>query len=310
MRLAVATTIAVSLALASCTGGGSKSAATSAPKKPTVQLSGTVLDDASPPRPVAGAKVQAGAEAATTAADGSFTLKALSPGESISVEQCAHAPVTLTAPSKSGTQEVTLQALPINGTVMSNLTHKGIVAHVAGAQSGDTVSSGKFSLEGPCPGDTLKVTANGYTDGTATIDDSRTVKVTLQADPATTEIQEVAWDAAQNAKAECQLVHPDAHAYISFTGCIAYLKGFFARGIQDISVKVHSVTYITWTFPRCSGANFGPKTYHHVAALNYTVQQTAASGGKLPISAIARILAGGISPSGRRRPCSARPAEG
>jgi len=170
--------------------------------------------------------------------------------------------------------------------VKSNLTKKGLSAHIAGKGSGDTNKKGAVSLSGLCPGDLLTITAKGYSDGTATVDASHAFRVTLDADPATTLEQDVKWESQQNWKADCALLHPDNHAYVSMNQCIALGKQGLANGYQNVSVKVHSVTYITWTLPHCQYAHFGPKTYKHAAAINATVYQASPQGGVVPVTGI------------------------
>ena len=79
-------------------------------------------------------------------------------------------------------------------------------------------------------------------------------------------------------------------AYTSIAECIRLDQAAAANGYQNVSIQVKSVTYLTWTFPRCSSANFGPKTYRHTAAVNYVLQQSAPSGGVTALHGIEHFV--------------------
>jgi hypothetical protein len=295
-RLAAAIAVAV-LALSACTGGSpsasappsSSPAISPSPVPSPIGLTGQVLD-ASTQLPLAGVTLSVGTQSLTTGGDGNFSLTNLPIGETISFENCAYSPFTLAVPPQTATQDVQLQPLTVSATVTSNLTRKGIAAHFEGKLTADADKKGKVSLSGLCPGDDLSTSAKGYADATVQVDESRTFKLSLEADPATTFTQEVAWEAAQKWKPACALIHPDTLAYTSVAACIQVEADAAIQGYQAVSIKIHSVTYITWTFPKCAAADFGPKTYHHVAAMNYTEQQSTPGGGVAPITGVAHFV--------------------
>jgi hypothetical protein len=289
-RLAAVVAVAA-LALAACTSGSSSTPAPSSPlaAPPPIGLTGQVLD-AGTQLPLAGVTVSVGAQSITTGADGNFSLTNLTTGGTVSFENCAYSTFTLAVPLQTATQDVQFQPLAVSATVTSNLTHKGIAAHFEGKVTADANKKGVVSLSGLCPGDELSISAKGYADATVGIDESGAFKLSLEADPATTFTQEVAWEAAQKWKLDCALIHPDALAYTSVASCIKADADAAIQGYQAVSIKIHSVTYITWTFPKCAFADFGPKTYHHVAALNYTEQQSTPGGGVAPVTGVAHFV--------------------
>jgi len=282
-RLLTSLGIGAALVVVGCGGSG-----VVAP--PSVRLAGVALD-ATSHQPIGGVQIQAGTKTATTAVDGTFVLTGLSPHESVSLVACAFQPTNVIAPSKSGKLTVRLTELPVTGTVVSNLTHTGLAADVTEATVTTTgKTDGTFSIQGPCPNGILSLSSAGYAAGTVTVGDTRKVTATLLADPATTVLQEVAWETVQNWAAECVLIEPDTLAYTSVKACIALLANEARQGYQNVSEVVHSVTYTTWTFPRCSHARFGPKTYAHVASINYTLQQTTPGGGVTAINGIQHMV--------------------
>jgi hypothetical protein len=270
------------VALAACTGGSRPPSRTSAP--PSISLDGQVLD-ADSGQPISGVSVSAGNQEVSTGADGSFSLGHLSSGMAVAFASCAYSPVSLTATS-SATEVVRMQALPVTVTVSSNLSGKGLPARVDGAATGQADKKGRLTLSGVCPGDELSFSASGYADRTIQVDESRTLKAKLEANPATSVKQEVAWEAAQKWSLACSLMHPDTFAYVTKAECVKILKSDAAQGYQSVSIKVKSVTYVKWTFAKCSLTSFGPKTYRHTAAINYTLQQSTPGGGVAPISGI------------------------
>lgn len=178
----------------------------------------------------------------------------------------------------------------VTGQLLSNLTGKGVKGEVkTGSGVVKTDKKGRFSLTGTCPG---KITfkAKGYAPAPTRVATSKSLKVELEADPATTFEQMTAWRAAQQFAKDCALLHPDAHKYVSKAQCIKQEKDAAAAGYQDISIRIKSVTFIKWIHPRCSSADFGPKTYPHTAAINYTVQQTTPSGGVSATNGIAHFV--------------------
>jgi hypothetical protein len=268
------------LVLTSCSHGGARTVS-------AVTVRGRVTDTSG--RPVAGAAIQVGPKSGTSGTDGSYVMAGVTPGSTIAVSDCAYQAATVPVPA-AGSVVVQLSPLPIQGRVLSNLTHAGISGRVTGKQVASTARGGSFTLLGNCPGDTLTISASGYSTASVQVPASRTLTASLRADPATTFTQDIAWEAAQQWSRECALLHPDNHAYVSNAQCSAELAKSAAQGYQSVSVKVHSVTYVTWTFARCSLANFGPKTYHHVAAVNYTLQQSTPNGGVSPTSGILHMV--------------------
>jgi hypothetical protein len=281
-RVCVCLAVLIAVALAGCTGSPEPESS-----RESLKISGQVLD-ADTSEPISGAVVAGEDQQFTTGPDGAFSLSDLSSGSNITVDACAYAPASLSVSENTrGTQTIELNPLPVTGRITSNLSSKGIRASLKGDASTKAETNGKFSLEGVCPESEIEVSAAGYQATFVTVDETREIKVELLADPATTYEKSVAWEAAQKWEKSCDLLHPDNRKWISKAQCISGLKRLASQGYQAVSIRIKSVTFIKWTFPRCSLDDFGPKTYRHTAAIRYTEQQATPSGGVEPVSGIA-----------------------
>jgi hypothetical protein len=267
--------IASALFLAACTAQHASQ---------VVQVSGQVLNSKTT-HPVQGIHVTAGANDVVTAADGRFTIATM-PGSSVSFSGCAYAPLSLNAPNTDGTLDAKLRPIAVSAKVSSNLTHTGIEAEITGHAKARTGKTGRVTVYGLCPGDKVHVASKGYDDASVTTPHSRRMSISLVADPETTAKQEVAWEAAQDWALSCSLLHPDSRSYISEAQCQQMLATYAREGYQDVSIDVKSVTYIRWTYSKCTLSSFGPKTYPHTAAVNYTLQESTPSGGVSRVSGI------------------------
>ena len=240
---------------------------------------------------MAGATATAGSQRATTDAQGNFELRGLLKGQTIAIQDCAYSSTSTVEAGSRQVESIRITPLFVDGTVASNLTKKPVNAHLeAGSVTLQTGPTGKVHVEGLCPGDQLTISAKKYGDASVQVDESRTLKLSLRADATTTAVQEVAWEAAQAWALACGLTHPDSLKWISKAQCIKLLKDSAAQGYQSVSSRVKSVTYIKWTFPKCSQVSFGPKTYKHTAAINYTLQQSTPAGGVAALSGIEHLV--------------------
>jgi hypothetical protein len=164
------------------------------------QVKGTVLDSRTG-KPVAQAKVTATAPntaAATgpTDAQGTFTLR--------KVSKQAHLAVTATnyeaadVPVTGKPLNVTLKPIPVQGTITSTLTNKGLQATLDGKLHQRTAADGTFRVYGVGPGNTLRATAPSYKTASVAIDADRRVHVLLVAEEATRIEQVNQWLRAGN----------------------------------------------------------------------------------------------------------------
>lgn len=282
-----AASIGLVLIAAACSGKPAANAPMASAPTPAVRWSGVVLS-ASSQLPVSGVDVGAGTLHATTDSQGAFTISGPA-GTQVTFGSCAYGSqvVALTA---GVPKSIALQPNQIDLAVRSNLTKGPLRATISGEATGKADKSGHAPLSAICKDASVKVAFAGYATKSVKVGSSPTMDVVLEATPAQTYKQEVAWDAAQKLATECDLVHPDSRAYISIAGCIKDLRDYTLSGYQNVSIVIHSTTFLKWTFPRCALASFGPKTYNHTAGLNYTVSQTTPAGGIAHISGLAHFV--------------------
>jgi hypothetical protein len=246
---------------------------------------GTVADTRTS-APLADATIASGSLTATTDATGSFTLSDVSRGATLNVSHCGYSSSSVPVPTQGTTVAVKLKPLRVIGHVRSNLTKAPLPTKFKGDASGATKKGGKFVLFGVCPGATLVFTASGYANARVSVPATAKMSVTLEAGPGVTEKQLIAWNASQQLGKEWAIVHPDSYKYIDKDTYIAYYKDQAAKGYVPVSVDIKGVTFITWTFPRCTVADFGPKVYRHTAAIRVVEHDATPNGGESTYSAV------------------------
>ncbi len=135
--------------------------------------------------PVAGARVSAGAVAATTDASGAVMLDAALVGESpVTVERDGFYPIQATVPA-AGVEELalTMQASNVSGTVVDSSTGQpiaGVFVTVEDAGSSTTTdAAGRYLLSDIPQGAALSFAADGYTPIETTVDDRATLDAKL-----------------------------------------------------------------------------------------------------------------------------------
>jgi hypothetical protein len=182
--------------------------------------------------------------------------------------------------------------LTVAGTVRSGLTQSGLRARIAGAVKAETNARGHFSVKVPTGSSTLIVSAPGYHSLRVKASKVSGV-VTLHADPATTVRQNVEWHSLQRYERLWRLVHPDAHHYLTKEAFIRDSRLEDQRGYSYVSVTIKDVRFVTWTFPKCEAAAFGPKTYLHTAAVRAVIHQTRPEGGLEDVPTIQHLVRSG-----------------
>jgi len=263
----------------------------------SVAMSGRVLDARSQD-PVAGATVTVGTETTTSADDGSFALTDVPDDAPIRVEAANYEPATSTV-SGGASADIALVPIPVQVTVVSNLTGKGLRATIrTGDQEARSDTKGRASLYGVGPGVKVRVLSSGYEQGRHEIPTTRKLRVRPLAGPAATARQIAEWERRQQWKPSAALIHPDAFSYVTRAEVIAENKQAAREGSQLVGVAVRRVSYITWTFQRCSQADFGPKRYKNTAALDLTYIYSAPAGGRERLHAITHYVR---TPDGRWR---------
>jgi hypothetical protein len=241
------------------------------------QVKGVVVS-AAEPRPLEGVSIDFGqGEPALTDANGAFTLRNVPETGSISSAMCGYESASVAAQANV---QISLKPEIQEGRVLSNLTRKGIKAKLEiNRQSvGKSVRDGRFQIEAACPGDEVVVSARGYEPNRFVVANARTVDVILVATPATSLRQQIEWESRGIYAKAWKLVHPDAHSYITKSQWVQFMKDEALGGYQLISVDVHDVRIIKWTFPVCRAADYGPRTYGRTAALRVTYHEAIPLG--------------------------------
>lgn len=256
---------------AACTGGNDRAT----PLLPEVR--GAILS-ASNGQPVSGATVLVGTSSTETDSDGHFRVRNVNTNSSLSIKACGYE--SSSVPPKRNL-EVSLVPEIHRGTIISNLTARGLRADLMmnGEKIGQTDRNGNFELTAPCAEDKLGVYADGYGRANFTVEEEPT-EIVLEATPATSLMQQIEWESKGMHARSWRLVHPDAHSYISEEAWTSFLREEALAGYQNISVDVHDVQMIHWTFPACPAADFGPKIYRRTAALRVTLHQATPRGGE------------------------------
>jgi hypothetical protein len=283
-RAAAALTLVV-LLLSACTSSHPPTTQPTPQARTIKHLSGTVADKRTG-APLADATIASDSITATTDTTGSFTVSDVARGGTLTVSHCGYSSSSVPIPTQGTAVAVTLKPLRVIGHVKSNLTKTPLHAEFKGDATGSTKKGGSFVLYGVCPGETLTFTASGYAAAKASIPASGKTSIMLEAGPAVTEKQLVAWDASQQLVKEWSIVHPDSYAYIDKDPYIAYYKDQAAKGYVPVSVDIKGVTFITWTFPRCTVADFGPKVYRHTAAIRVVEHDATPNGGESTYPAV------------------------
>jgi hypothetical protein len=160
------------------------------------QVQGRVVDQRTG-KPVAQARLEAttpqtATVSGSTDAQGRFTLGKVSKQAMLKVTATNYQPANLQL--SEGPLEVQLTPVLVSGKVTSGLTQAGLQATLRGKTSEQTKTrpDGSFEISGVGPGDTLSVSAPGYTQKSVIIGGDK-VKVTLSPEPATEVAQVHQW---------------------------------------------------------------------------------------------------------------------
>lgn len=229
-------------------------------------VEGSVID-ARTGNPLIGVSVTAGSRKAVTDSDGNFLLRDVDKQASV----VALAPNYSSATMKAGETKLRLKLapIPVTGTVVSNLTGQGLQATLfAATETFQSELDGTFTVYGVGPGDSLKVTATGYEEAMVTVSNARQAAITLLADPAAT-MQKIAvdWEKERNYDKLWEWMHPDVANWMTKEQMVKEYERSLNEGYSTISIEINEVTIGTWTFPKCTYAKFGPKTYPNTATV-------------------------------------------
>jgi hypothetical protein len=180
------------------------------------QVHGTVVDQRTG-KPVAQARLQATAPQVATVtgstdAQGRFTLHKVHKQATLQVTAANYQLASL--PVDKGPLQVKLTPIPVLGRVTSRLTQAGLQATLRGkaGEQTQTRPDGTFQVYGMGQGDTLTVSAPGYTQKSITIGAGR-VEVVLSPEPATEVNQINQWVRAGDLAAVWRFMFTDPPGY-------------------------------------------------------------------------------------------------
>lgn len=282
-RLVLALVVSIGLLTTSCNSGSDL----------LETVTGTVVNTETGD-PIVDATIMAGQKETTTDGEGEFVLKDVAVGSELSAEACGHEAARETLGEDAGQRlRLELQAIPIEGTVRSNLTDEPIPSARVQAASvtGKSNKAGRFVLKGICSGTNLRIAAKGYEKEATSVEKvDRDIEVVLAAGPGETLKQMTRWESQQQWGKEWELVHPDARSYIKRSEWIRVAKESVAEGSQGIREVIKSVDMIRWTFPACQFADFGPKTYKRTAAVSAVKYESTPAGGQTKYEHLSHLV--------------------
>ena len=142
-----------------------------------IDVVGTVIDSRTK-QPVAGAHVVALGIHERASASGAFAVQQVDRGTKLrfSADDYKHADAEVLGEA----MRVSLEPIPVTGTVTSSFTGDGMGATIRGAEATKSKSDGTFTTYGVGPGDTVTVTAFGHAPKKVKIPGSRELKVALE----------------------------------------------------------------------------------------------------------------------------------
>ncbi len=254
----------------------------------TLTVRGTITD-AQIGKPIANAQVVAGELETVTNGRGRFTLADVDKETTLSVSKCGFDDADIAVSEEP--LRIAIEPVLVKGTLTSNLTQEGLRGSVtAGERRTRTEKDGSFTLHAIC-GDKVRVTAEGYAATRVHVPAATSsLEIELAAGPAVTLRQQIEWESRSQFEKSWDLVHPDAHNYVTKEDWIAEQRQSLNEGYTFVSVDIKEVNFVRWVFTACEVDEFGPKTYPKTAALRIIYHEAGPDGTLTDIPAVIHFV--------------------